>query len=167
MGTTIFLPLDVPESGGDTLYLSTTAAYNALSPDFRDFLKGKHATHSGYSQAAVHDHRDRYIREPIETLHPIVRTHPVSNFISPSFSISPDLIRLPKPTHYMSTGYILAGYRGWRKKKVVCHQKPSLVMIKFLTWFSDGFELSIQPYRTWTGLAHPNPLVAWYRGGLW
>ena len=77
MGTTTFLPLDTPESGGDTLYLSTTAAYNALSPAFREFLHGKFATHSGFSQASVSDHRERYIREPIETLHPIVRTHPV------------------------------------------------------------------------------------------
>ncbi|KAH8898207.1 TauD-domain-containing protein [Thozetella sp. PMI_491] len=78
MGITIFLPLEVPESGGDTLYLSTTAAYNHLSPAFQEFVKGKYATHSGFSQAAVHDHRDRYIREPIETLHPVVRTHPVT-----------------------------------------------------------------------------------------
>jgi alpha-ketoglutarate-dependent taurine dioxygenase len=78
MGTTIFLPLDVPESGGDTLYLSTTAAYNALSPSFRETLEGKYATHSGFSQAAVSDHRERYIREPIETVHPVVRVHPVS-----------------------------------------------------------------------------------------
>ncbi|KAL1854202.1 hypothetical protein Plec18170_004966 [Paecilomyces lecythidis] len=78
MGTTIFFPLDVPESGGDTLYLSTTAAYNALSPSFRDFLKGKYASHSGFSQASVHTNRERYIREPIETLHPVVRTHPVT-----------------------------------------------------------------------------------------
>ena len=78
MGTTTFLGLDVPPSGGDTLYLSTTAAYNALSPSFRAFLHDKHATHSGFSQAAVHDHRDRYIREPIETVHPVVRTHPVT-----------------------------------------------------------------------------------------
>jgi alpha-ketoglutarate-dependent taurine dioxygenase len=81
MGLTIFLPLDVPESGGDTLYLSTTAAYNALSPSFRETLHGKYATHSGFSQAAVVDHRDRYIRDPIETIHPVIRTHPVGYFI--------------------------------------------------------------------------------------
>ncbi|KAL4786505.1 hypothetical protein BJX76DRAFT_355052 [Aspergillus varians] len=78
MGTTIFYPLEVPPSGGDTLYLSTAAAYEHLSPDFRDRLAGLQATHSGFSQAAVHDHRDRYIRDPIETVHPIVRTHPVT-----------------------------------------------------------------------------------------
>ncbi|KAJ5907465.1 hypothetical protein N7495_000147 [Penicillium taxi] len=78
MGLTIFLPLDVPESGGDTLYLSTTAAYNALSPAFRQTLHGKFATHSGFSQAAVVDHRERFIRDPIETVHPVIRTHPVT-----------------------------------------------------------------------------------------
>lgn len=77
MGITIFYPLEVPASGGDTLYLSTTAAYEHLSEDFRRRLTGLQATHSGFSQASVHDHRDRYIREPIETVHPIVRTHPV------------------------------------------------------------------------------------------
>ncbi|KAL4907733.1 hypothetical protein BDW74DRAFT_189179 [Aspergillus multicolor] len=78
MGTTIFYPLEVPPSGGDTLYLSTTAAYEHLSEDFRSRLEGLKATHSGFSQAAVHDHRERYIREPIETAHPVVRTHPVT-----------------------------------------------------------------------------------------
>ncbi|BCS23162.1 TauD/TfdA dioxygenase family protein [Aspergillus puulaauensis] len=78
MGTTIFYPLEVPASGGDTLYLSTTAAYEHLSEDFRRRLVGLQATHSGFSQASVHDHRDRYIRDPIETVHPIVRTHPVT-----------------------------------------------------------------------------------------
>ncbi|KAL4745503.1 hypothetical protein BDW72DRAFT_198578 [Aspergillus terricola var. indicus] len=77
MGTTIFYPLEVPLSGGDTLYLSTTAAYEHLSEDFRSRIEGLSATHSGFSQAAVHDHRERYIREPIETVHPVVRTHPV------------------------------------------------------------------------------------------
>ena len=80
MGTTIFLNLDVPVSGGDTLYLSTTEAYNHLSDVFRERLHGLYATHSGFSQASVSDHRDRYIRDPIETVHPVIRTHPVSYF---------------------------------------------------------------------------------------
>ncbi|KAK4496442.1 hypothetical protein PRZ48_012422 [Zasmidium cellare] len=78
MGTTIFYSLSTPESGGDTLYLSTTAAYNALSEDFRERLHGLTANHSGFAQAKVADHKERYIREPIETVHPIVRTHPVT-----------------------------------------------------------------------------------------
>ncbi|CAH0035124.1 unnamed protein product [Clonostachys rhizophaga] len=78
MGTTTFLALDTPKAGGDTLYLSTVAAYNALSPLYREKLHGLEATHSGFDQARVADHKERYIREPIETIHPIVRTHPVT-----------------------------------------------------------------------------------------
>ncbi|ETS86244.1 hypothetical protein PFICI_00072 [Pestalotiopsis fici W106-1] len=78
MGTTIFFPLETPKSGGDTLYLSTTAAYNNLSEGYRERLHGLYATHSGSEQAKVTDHKERYIREPIETVHPVVRTHPVT-----------------------------------------------------------------------------------------
>ncbi|KAM0541107.1 hypothetical protein ACHAPJ_013374 [Fusarium lateritium] len=78
MGLTTFLALDAPKSGGDTLYLSTVAAYEALSPLYREKLHGLEATHSGFEQAKVADHKERYIREPIETIHPVVRTHPVT-----------------------------------------------------------------------------------------
>lgn len=77
MGTTTFFVLSTPPSGGDTLYLSTTAAYDHLSESFRERLHGLRAIHSGFDQASVHDHRDRYIREPIETEHPVIRIHPV------------------------------------------------------------------------------------------
>ncbi|KAI1257242.1 hypothetical protein MGN70_000282 [Eutypa lata] len=78
MGTTIFFCLATPKSGGDTLYLSTTAAYENLSEDYRKRLHGLYATHSGFDQAHVSDHKERYIREPIETVHPVIRTHPVT-----------------------------------------------------------------------------------------
>ncbi|KAI0010796.1 TauD-domain-containing protein [Xylariaceae sp. FL0662B] len=78
MGTTIFFSLSTPKSGGDTLYLSTTAAYENLSEDFRKRLHGLYATHSGFEQAKVADDKDRYIRDPIETVHPVIRTHPVT-----------------------------------------------------------------------------------------
>ncbi|TVY35735.1 Alpha-ketoglutarate-dependent sulfonate dioxygenase [Lachnellula subtilissima] len=78
MGTTTFFPLDTPPSGGDTLYLSTTAAYNALSPIFREKLHSLSAVHSGVQQYNVTDGEKRHIRAPIETVHPVVRTHPVT-----------------------------------------------------------------------------------------
>ncbi|KAI0600657.1 hypothetical protein F4775DRAFT_44002 [Biscogniauxia sp. FL1348] len=78
MGTTIFFCLSTPKSGGDTLYLSTTAAYENLSEDYRRRLHGLYATHSGFEQARVADHKERYVRDPIETVHPVVRTHPVT-----------------------------------------------------------------------------------------
>ncbi|CAK7211394.1 hypothetical protein SBRCBS47491_001111 [Sporothrix bragantina] len=77
MGTTTFLVLDVPSSGGDTLYLSTTAAYDALSPDFREFLHDMYASHSAFSHASARASRVVHSRA-IETVHPIMRTHPVT-----------------------------------------------------------------------------------------
>ncbi|KXH34346.1 hypothetical protein CSIM01_00257 [Colletotrichum simmondsii] len=79
--------------------------YPELLPVYRDFMAGAvdneikdnvtsvkwhsdmsyeilKAVDSGFSQASVNDHRDRYIREPIETIHPVVRTHPVTKQLS-------------------------------------------------------------------------------------
>lgn len=77
MGTTIFYPLATPKSGGDTLYLSTTVAYDALSDTYKSRLHGLKAIHSGFAQAKVADHKERYMRKPIENVHPVIRTHPV------------------------------------------------------------------------------------------
>ncbi|TDZ38117.1 Alpha-ketoglutarate-dependent sulfonate dioxygenase [Colletotrichum trifolii] len=49
IATTTFLALDTPPSGGDTLYLSATAAYYALSETYRTLLHGLKAVHSGFS----------------------------------------------------------------------------------------------------------------------
>ncbi|EKG11608.1 Taurine catabolism dioxygenase TauD/TfdA [Macrophomina phaseolina MS6] len=77
MGTSTFFVLSTSKSGGNTLYMSTTAAYDHVSDSFRESLHGLCAANSGLDQASVHDHRDRYIREPVGTEHPVVRLHPV------------------------------------------------------------------------------------------
>lgn len=58
--------------------MPTTAAYENLSVEYRTRLNGLYAMHFGFDQETVSDHRDRYIRDPIETVHPVIRTHPVS-----------------------------------------------------------------------------------------
>ena len=123
MGTTIFFVLEGPPSGGDTLYLSTTAAYEHLSEDFRRRIAGLNATHSGFSQAAVHQHRERYIREPIETIHPVVRTHPVSGrrlLLENSRQITDELPnRLPRASPFTLIGCTPVRLSDGKRKKVV------------------------------------------------
>jgi taurine dioxygenase len=71
----------VPLSGGDTIFASMTAAYDALSPKFKALLDGLTATHSGdrpYRRGNALrgiDDRDRVFPQ---ASHPIVRTHPVT-----------------------------------------------------------------------------------------
>lgn len=67
----------VPPSGGDTLFASTAAAYDALSEPMKRFLGGLTATHDGGP-----NYRDRAARaggqggEFPSAVHPVIRTHP-------------------------------------------------------------------------------------------
>jgi taurine dioxygenase len=80
MGSILYLHT-VPPCGGDTLFASQYAAYDALSPRMKAYLEGLTATHSG-------DHvyrRDNALMGIAETgkaypkaSHPIVRTHPMT-----------------------------------------------------------------------------------------
>jgi len=77
----------LPPSGGDTLWASGIAAYEALSEPFRRFLDPLHAEHDFLQSFPAW----RFARTPAErvrweaardkhppVVHPVVRTHPVS-----------------------------------------------------------------------------------------
>ena len=69
----------IPPSGGDTLFASMSAAYDALSEPMKRYLGELTATHDGtenYSDRARR--RDGVIKNKVypRNTHPIVRTHP-------------------------------------------------------------------------------------------
>jgi taurine dioxygenase len=76
----------IPPSGGDTLWLSTIAAYEALSEPFKRFLGGLTAEHdfeksfprdpSASKEARTRWEEARATNPPVS--HPVVRTHPRS-----------------------------------------------------------------------------------------
>lgn len=78
--TILHLPV-IPDSGGDTLFISTEAAYDTLSGAMQDFLADKVAVHE-----SAHIYRGRYGSEESDSRdgrfpsaeHPVVRTHPVT-----------------------------------------------------------------------------------------
>ena len=84
----------VPEVGGDTLFASQTAAYDALSPRMKVYLEGLTATHSG-----DHVYRSQNLRDGVpetgktypSAVHPVVRTHPETGkrtlFVNPFFTL--------------------------------------------------------------------------------
>ncbi|BDD62277.1 hypothetical protein MPDQ_006704 [Monascus purpureus] len=76
--------------GGDTLWSSQYAAYDALSSHMQTYLKGLTALHSAEMQAADSRAIGRPVRrEPVTTEHPLIRTNPVTGwnslFFNPGF----------------------------------------------------------------------------------
>ncbi|CCH40521.1 Alpha-ketoglutarate-dependent sulfonate dioxygenase [Wickerhamomyces ciferrii] len=78
-GTTFFAMLQGPESGGDTLFSDTEEAYNRLSPKFKEMIADLKCVHSSYEQAAQSNASGGIERRPPSaSIHPLVRTHPVT-----------------------------------------------------------------------------------------
>lgn len=77
----------IPSCGGDTLWSSSTAAYEALSAPLRGLLEGLTAEHSvaksfpaerWQSDPAFKERYERAVAKHPPVTHPVVRTHPVS-----------------------------------------------------------------------------------------
>jgi taurine dioxygenase len=86
MGSILYMHT-IPPIGGDTLFSSMYAAYDALSPRMKTYLEGLTAIHDG-------DHVYRPLFPDIDrrypcNIHPVIRTHPVTGkkgvFINPSY----------------------------------------------------------------------------------
>lgn len=83
--------IEGPPYGGDTLWSSGYALYSSFSPFFQKYLESLYAVHSAVAQAdgaraAGHTVR----REPIETVHPVVRVNPATGwksiYVNPGFT---------------------------------------------------------------------------------
>ncbi len=83
----------LPDTGGDTLFASTYAAFETLSSTMQRFLmtlsahhESEHIYRGRYADRGVDDTKRTYPR----ALHPVVRTHPKSGrkalFVNPSFT---------------------------------------------------------------------------------
>jgi taurine dioxygenase len=105
----VLLPRVLPEIGGDTLWLSCSAAFEALSAPTRRFLEGLTATHFiGQSFPAerfggVAEDRERLEaakRKNPPVSHPVVRTHPVSGrkglFVNEGFTTHINEVSAPE-----------------------------------------------------------------------
>jgi taurine dioxygenase len=77
----------IPSAGGDTLWSSCSAAYEALSEPLRRFLDGLTAQHSvaksfppdrWQADPAFKERYERAVAKHPPVNHPVVRTHPVS-----------------------------------------------------------------------------------------
>lgn len=73
--------VEAPSVGSDTHFASSYALYDFLSPALREYLSEHTAIHSDidlYNTGVTLGLHPR--RKPIETEHPIIRTHPITGF---------------------------------------------------------------------------------------
>lgn len=95
----ILRAIEVPPVGGDTLFVSMAAAYEALSPAMRRFLDGLTAVHSSRhvfgaaiqdTEAATSGRLGNAAAATQEARHPLVITHPLSGrrglYVNPVFT---------------------------------------------------------------------------------
>jgi sulfonate dioxygenase len=89
--TTSLKVITGPEYGGDTVWSSGYALYSSLSPGLQTYLEALTALHSAVAQAEGSRAAGLHVRrEPIETIHPVVRVHPVTGwksiYVNPGFT---------------------------------------------------------------------------------
>jgi taurine dioxygenase len=75
----------IPEYGGDTLWASSVAAYDALSTPMKTFLEPLRAINDfrfGFRESLAEPGGEERLREAVEAnppiSHPVIRTHPIS-----------------------------------------------------------------------------------------
>jgi taurine dioxygenase len=99
----VLYAVEVPQFGGDTLFASQAAAYDALSPGFKTTLEGLNAVHSASREYSAAGHSaqkrkgmsiaeaDGYVGEYV---HPVVLTHPETGrkalYVNPAFTLRID-----------------------------------------------------------------------------
>jgi taurine dioxygenase len=89
LGSILYLHT-VPTTGGDTVFASMSAAYDALSPRMKTYLEGLTAVHDGEHvyRSIVNDPNKKF---PC-SVHPVVRTHPVTGkkclFVNQSYVLN-------------------------------------------------------------------------------
>ncbi len=80
---TMLVARDVPSAGGDTMFASLSAAWEALSPAMQAMLRGLKAVNTSAKADVSKTREDRIkdsgkegARQHYESLHPVMRTHP-------------------------------------------------------------------------------------------
>ena len=92
----ILRAIEVPPYGGDTHWSNLVAAYEGLSPAFRDYIDTLQAVHTNELQVGsgggFPELKKAFEARPYRSVHPVVRVHPETGekaiFVTPGFTRS-------------------------------------------------------------------------------
>ncbi|KAF2167040.1 hypothetical protein M409DRAFT_36640, partial [Zasmidium cellare ATCC 36951] len=156
-GMTVLYALEVPLEGGDTVFADTETAYERLSHGCRKSLEGLQAAHTSRDQAArARPGGGDVGREPVDSIHPIVRTNPRTGrkvlFVNPQYTRQvvgykeeeSDNLLTFLPDHITKSHALKCRVR-WRDKTVVVFDNPNTCHSRMTDWMY-GRRLHIARY---------------------
>ncbi|KAK4209634.1 hypothetical protein QBC37DRAFT_391139 [Rhypophila decipiens] len=131
--------LQGPEVGGDTVFTATDAAYKRLSPLLQSFLDKLQAVHTSSKMINHVKAAGGLVRkDPIDTIHPLVRVHPVTGqkclFINGEFITK--IVGLKEPEqkvlvefllNHLMTGHDFQARVKWSPRSIVLFDNRSLI----------------------------------------
>ncbi|KAF2998579.1 hypothetical protein E8E13_006241 [Curvularia kusanoi] len=141
--------LEGPEVGGDTVFASTGEAYRRLSPALRAFLDSC-STHHTSSKMIAHAKSVGGIarKDPVDTIHPLVRVHPVTGerclFINGEFMTK--IVGLKEAEskmlvdfllNHMMMGHDFQARVRWAPKTIVMFDNRSLIHSAIVDYLDD------------------------------
>ncbi|CAO2656557.1 Nn.00g053600.m01.CDS01 [Neocucurbitaria sp. VM-36] len=141
--------LNGPSVGGDTVFASTGEAYRRLSPAVRAFLDSLSALHTSSKMIAhVKALGGRCRKDPIDTIHPLVRVHPVTGerclFLNGEFITK--IVGLKEPEskmltdfllNYMMMGHDFQARVRWAPGTIVMFDNRSLIHSAIVDYIDD------------------------------
>lgn len=103
----IFVGLEAPPSGGDTIFIDLREAYRRLSPELQKFFETLTVIHSNEYQRKLADLKGQLakVKDVAYAEHPLVRTHPVTG--EKSLYFSRGFIKKIKGLKPTESGFIL------------------------------------------------------------
>ncbi|KAK7436983.1 hypothetical protein VKT23_018798 [Stygiomarasmius scandens] len=121
-----------PEFGGDTLWSSGYALYSGLSPGFQKYLEGLSAVHSAVAQADGARAAGLPVRrEPIESVHPVVRVNPATGwksiYVNPGFTRR--IVGIPKAESDAILSFLFHQLAENTDSQVRFHWEPNSIAI--------------------------------------
>ncbi|KAE9965847.1 hypothetical protein BLS_007359 [Venturia inaequalis] len=131
--------LQGPDVGGDTVFAATDAAYKRLSPTFCSLLDRLQARHSSSKMIAHARALGGLVRkDPVDTIHPLVRIHPVTGekcifvngeFITgiPGLKEAEAKLILDFVLQHMMTGHDFQARVRWSPRTIVMFDNRSTI----------------------------------------
>ncbi|BDD56201.1 hypothetical protein MPDQ_005631 [Monascus purpureus] len=148
--------LQGPEVGGDTVFAATDLAYKRLSPTFRSFLDNLEAVHTSSKMIAHARLTGGLVRkDPVDTVHPLVRVHPVTGekclFLNGEFITKINGLKEPEMRwlldfllQHIITGHDFQARVRWQPRTIVMFDNRSTIHSAIVDYIDEDNDAQLR-----------------------